>query len=307
MSNSLPRSALVLDQLARNAVMALPPVARWRARRGRTSDPHEDLDRLDLDLCAYRPFDMLLEAAGPTGLAGLEIAEIGPGDHVPTALLILAAGASRYLCIDRFAGDISGPRAKRLYLRLAADLERRRPVLAQALAELGIVVERFPEAYPELVCPVAGAVEARTDSNTVDIVFSNNVLEHLTDISAFGRVVFEMLRPGGLSVNRVDFSAHDVWRKRKDPLEWLTIPDRLWHWMGSHRGSANRLRFNEVCESLREAELEVDAHVFERFEETLVRTRRPHLARRFRGMPLDSLTVKTAEIRARRPIERGER
>ena len=48
------------------------------------------------------PFERVLKAVGRESLRGATIVEIGPGDHIPMAMLLLAAGAARYICLDRF-------------------------------------------------------------------------------------------------------------------------------------------------------------------------------------------------------------
>lgn len=292
-----PRWWVVADQVARNALMAVPGVAGWRSRRGRTSaaEPRAP-SREALEIHGYSQLDMVLRAVDGA-LAGKDVAEIGPGDHLPAALLFLAAGARRYVAFDRFAGDVAGPAAKALYRALADDLAGRSPELRTGLERAGIEVERFPEAYPDRVrleavsIEEAGAAEAR-----FDVLVSTNVVEHLYDLDAFAANSRRLLAPGGVGVHRVDFGAHDVWAFRSDPLEWLTFSDRLWRMMGSRRGAPNRRRFDEVCEALRGAGFEVEAHVEERFPEHELRARRASLARRFRSMSVESLSVKTAVL-----------
>ncbi len=273
--------------------MSVPAVARWRSRRGRTSvvcgAPTPD----DLGYHAYDVFDTVVGSIGVERLKGARVVEIGPGDHAPVALMFLAAGAERYWCVDRFPGDVAGPAAKQLYEALCADLAERRPALAGALRRRGIEAERFPEGYPELFEVLPCAIEELERRGLADILFSYNVLEHVSDVAAFARNSFGLLRPAGVAVHRVDFDAHDVWLDRDDPSDWLAIPDVLWGWMGSRRGAPNRLRFHEVQEHLEAAGFRVESHVLDRFDAWRMRDR-PSLARRFRNMPEASLAVRTA-------------
>jgi SAM-dependent methyltransferase len=297
----MQRGALIADQVVRNLLMAFPPLARWRTRRGRTAE-RGAVDAAYLHRYAYEPYEMLLAALGVSALAGRRVGEIGPGDHVPAALLLLAAGARDYTAFDRFPGDVAGARAKQLYGALARDLAAAHPGLAAGLRERGIDAARFPDAYPELVRFVHGPIESLHDavSPGLDVLFSYNVVEHLSDVAALARASERLLAPRGVAVHRVDFGPHDVWFARGSDLEWLTIPDTVWRWMGSRRGAPNRLRYHEVVEQLARPGLRVEARVLERFDEAALRAAQPTLARRFRAMPLDSLRVKTALILCRK-------
>jgi SAM-dependent methyltransferase len=298
----LPRGVLIADQLARNLLMTLPAVARRRARQGRTAAA-APLDAAYLARYAWAPFTTLVEALGEAAFEGRAVGEIGPGDHVPLALLALAAGARSYTAFDRFAGDVGGPAARRLYACLEADIAATRPALARRLAERGISAASFPEAPAGLVECVHAPIEAlaATPHGRLDLLFSFNVVEHLTDVSALARASERLLAPGGVALHRVDFGPHDVWFGRSSEFEWLTIPDALWRWMGSRRGAPNRLRFHEVVERLSRGACRVEARVLERFDAGALRAALPGFARRFRAMPFDSLCVKTALLVCRLP------
>ncbi|HXV76006.1 MAG TPA: hypothetical protein VD788_06750, partial [Candidatus Polarisedimenticolaceae bacterium] len=127
------KALLIVDEIARNAAMAVPAVSRWRARRGRTSVQTDRIDSAYLRRYAHLPFDTVTEHVGPSGIERLHVGEIGPGDHIPAALLFLGAGAASYTCYDRFAGDVAGERAKSIYLALVEELRRDRPELARRL------------------------------------------------------------------------------------------------------------------------------------------------------------------------------
>jgi hypothetical protein len=292
---------LILDQMARNLVMAVPAVSRWRSRRGRTASIAGEPSKEDLEVFAYGPLALVEKALGPSGTRNAVVVEIGPGDHIPVGLLSLAAGARRYIAVDRFAGDIGGPRARRFYAALGRDLEARRPDLAEHLKARGIDPEGFPDTAAEAVTVVHRSIEDAPEVREVDVVISNNTVEHVVDVESLGRASFAMLRAGGTAAHRVDFAAHDVWSIRPDPLEWLSVPDALWRRMGSHRGTPNRLRFHEVEAAFTRAGFQVEAQILECYERDLIREARPRLARRFRTMSEDSLAVRTAHIFCRKP------
>ena len=300
-SRQIPRPLLVLDQVARNCVMLLPPVARARAARGRTARRSGAVDAAYVARYARRPFAMVESAIGRNGLKGARVAEVGPGDNVASALLFLAHGVDRYVAIDRFAGALASERARECYRAVARDLETNDPVHAAALRARNVEIETFPASVPSLVHYVHRPIEeVGSEIGTFDVVASYNVVEHVAEIGLLAQHSHRMLCDGGVSVHRVDFGPHDAWARRMDPLEWLTVPDAIWWAMGSSRGTPNRLRLHEVQQAFLEVGFEVQCEVEECFDMQQVEALRPHLAKRFRSMPLASLAAKTAVVTCRK-------
>jgi hypothetical protein len=253
-----------------------------------------------LDRFAYDPFDVLRNGIRPQELAGLSLVELGPGDHIPIALLALAAGARRYTAIDRFPGQISGPVALHLYCQLLEDLTTRNPEMALAFNERGLTASNFVESEQGVVSMVAEPIESVSTAVDADVVFSNNVLEHVGDIPRFVAGLHRIMAPGAVSVHRVDFGPHDILVQRSNPLEWLKLPDWLWTQMGSQRGLPNRWRYAELLAAFESAGFEATGEVVETFDDAVVLSMRDSLAGRFRTMPLESLRVRTAIIRTTR-------
>ncbi len=298
------RNLLILDQMARNAVMGLPFLARLRLRRGRTATPSHLLTAQSLERFAYDPFAMVVDRVGIEALRGSRIAEIGPGDHIPAALLFLGHGARQYVCVDRFPGRVAGPSAKRFYASVLRDLADRNANALDLLRSRGIVPKCFPEAYPDLIQFVRSSIEEvrSNDIGTVDILMSYNVIEHVFDVAKFARNSYHLLAAGGSAVHRVDFGPHDVWQARSNPLEWLTIPSPVWKLMSSNRGTPNRMRHHEVLEHLRNAGFLVESTVVDHFTEEHLGEVQARLARRFRGAPIPSLMIRSAIFHCRKPI-----
>ena len=90
-----------------------------------------------------------------------------------------------------------------------------------------------------------------------DVVCSYSVGDHELYVNAFGRTTRKLLRLDGVAVHVVDFSQHFDWSRYGDQFLFLSIPDRIWKWMGSHRGLPNRVRFGEFVEALHASGLQV--------------------------------------------------
>lgn len=290
--------AVIGREIAKNPLMGIPAVAERRAARGRTMQmdlPGPEL----LDRYAYEPLALI--ETHLHSVQRLDIAELGPGDFVGLAPLLLGAGASSYTAIDRFAGPIGSPEAKRFYEALMESCARRRPELATGLRHRGIEVARFPECYPELIRRLNCAIEALGDEapERFNLVFSNNVLEHVSDLDKMASNVHQSLRPGGLSLHRVDFGPHDFWADQPDPLDWLRVSEPVWRWMGSNRATPNRKRLPHLVSAFEAVGFAVQAEILERFPDAAIeklRQERPDFA----DMPPESLATRTAVVLARK-------
>src|SRR3979490_1992298 len=97
---SMYRYSDIARELAANAAMGSPAIKELRVRKGRTIGfPTEIKAQLVLD-----QFNFFIDTIGFDNIHGKVVAEIGPGDAIPLAPLFLAAGAKRYLAVDRFLG-----------------------------------------------------------------------------------------------------------------------------------------------------------------------------------------------------------
>lgn len=129
-------------------------------------------------------------------------------------------------------------------------------------------------------------VDTGLPDGSVDVTFSNSVLEHLPDPAAFLRELARITRPGGFGVHGIDVADH---RHYGDPslhaLEFLTVP------------SAKAILFE--CNRLRLVDHEVGlaAHGFETLLTApappiaVPATLRARLVEPWRSMPTDLLHV----------------
>lgn len=276
-----------------NFAMGIPPVREMRLRRGRTVGNDGTAKFL-------RQFEVLRQHSGENGLRDLSVLEIGPGDVVPIGLLAIGAGAAKYHAVDRFFGDIAGVFAKNLYRELAdaapADVK-------QTWRQRGVDPDQYPwTGSGELIQLIARPLEeVSREIAGVDVVFSYNVLEHITDVDACFQNLWQVVRPGGRMVHRVDFGPHGYWLRPPNPLEFLSVPRLLWHGMGSNRGTPNRVRFGEMMRSLERVGFHCTVVSSERLPFDTIQELRPRLAREFRGMTDEDLSYLNAIIIAERP------
>lgn len=286
MSSSARLTRDVAVDLAKNALMAVPFIRKWRLRRPRTAALFDDSDR-QLERYAFAPLRHLLRLHGP--VRGLSIAEIGPGDNLTSGFAMLAAGAASYTAIERFVGDYQGPVAKNWYRAIEMHWPS---VFGEMPWPAELKGDSFPENCGDRVEVVDEPFEQYQPRRRFDIVCSFQVGEHLSDIKIFAQMQRRILAPGGIAVHRVDFAPHEHWRSYRDPLTFLRTPDWLWVLMGSHRAIPNRHRHHEFCAAFAEAGLTVVKAELETFDPSIIN--RSKLLRRFREMPEESLRVASA-------------
>jgi SAM-dependent methyltransferase len=258
----------ILLEFAKNQLLAFGPVRaarlRFFGRTARSANPVECAES------AIASFQVLLDAIGGTSaIEGRDVLEIGPGDAVPFGVIALGAGARRYLALDRFIGNVSGERSTAIYEQLLSTMT---PAARERVPALG----SFPYGT-EKASVIPEAIEQTSMKRVADVILSYNVLEHVFDMPAALRSMAALLRPGGIMVHRVDYSAHGPWQRYSNGLTFLTVPESIWKLMGTARGTPNRLRHGEVIAMMRQAGFDVKDHPLEHFRASDLEAIRPLL------------------------------
>ena len=236
----LPAQALIRE-LAANTAMAIPAVRRRRLRGLRTRAPSPQPEARKI----AAQFEFLRDSAAD--IAGKVVVEIGPGDALGLAPLFIAAGAERYVAVDRFLGDVWGSGAHGLY----QELER--------------LCGPFPIGWRNQVTLVRHSIE-KTIAGVprADVILSFDVIEHLLDLPHAVRNMSSLLKPEGRMIHRIDYGPHGVWLSSDDPLSFLSVPGWLWTAIGSNRGYPNRVRHRQFVQLLEAQGLRVAERITRR-------------------------------------------
>lgn len=272
----------IAREVAANLAMSVAPVRRWRINRPRAG---AEFSPEMLERYAFQALRGLERHR--VEVAGLTVAEFGPGDTLASGLALLAAGAESYTTLDRFTPDYSRPGAKAWYRGVRAAWSQAFPGRAWPA---WLDPELFPAAYPRRVRVLNVAVEEAQEGERYDIVCSWQVGEHVEDIQAFADVTAAMLKPTGVAVHRVDFGPHGCWERYEDPLTFLRFPRWAWHAMGASRGVPNRHRHHEFMQAWEAAGLVVECREPTWFSPKRIRFDRLHAT--FRGLPRESLLTR---------------
>ena len=257
------------------------------------------------------------------------VAELGPGDSVGIGLAALLAGAEKYYALDlvRYSDlkknlEIFDELVRMFRARSPIPDDSEFPFLFPKLSRY-----EFPQALlgesslaeslaPARVQTIRNSVELAASANSmvcykapwnapdiiddasVDLMFSQAVLEHVDDLEGVYAAMRRWLKPGGMMTHQIDFKSHgkaNAWNGH-----W-SYPDPVWKIIVGRRPYLlNRLPHSAHLKLMQRCGFRI-------LEDAVVRTpselRTEQLAARFRGLSEDDLTVSGAFIVA--DIARG--
>lgn len=220
-------------------------------------------------------------------LRGKRVLEYGPGDVPGVALLMLANGAEKVYCADRFTMiDLTDKNIEVLRCLIEELPEPARRIAQGCFRTDGDPASGFLE---DRLCYIVGPAGLSGLRDTADLVISRAVLEHVNDLSATFADMRLALRADGLAIHQVDLKSHGL--HRTNPLDFLTWPPALWSMMYSGKGVPNRLRVDRYRKALSDnglcpIQMEPTALADRRDVEAV----RPYLAAPFRNLSDDELS-----------------
>jgi SAM-dependent methyltransferase len=230
--------------------------------------------------------------------SGLCIVEYGPGDFPGVAIVMLARGARRVWCVDRFPMVRLSPKNLAVLQALLSLLEA--PERARVETSL-----RDPARPEEGFRPEVLGYEVRPHGfsglhETADLTLSRAVLEHVDDLPGTFADMLQALRPGGIAWHLVDLKSHGL--HRRNPLDFLCWSPGLWSAMYSHKGVPNRWRidrYRTILEALNLQSLRLEPTL--RATPEQVADVRSALAEPFRGLSDADLACLGCWIGFRKP------
>jgi SAM-dependent methyltransferase len=195
----------------------VPGLYTWRLRRGSTGGT-------DSPRYCYAVWLRHLVAVYPYGfrIKGAQVGELGPGDSIGAGLAALLSGAARYVGLDivPFSAKID---LKTVFDELAQLFSLREPIpdhnevlnLAIDWTNFADRVQRIrSELKREINTGQSVSYRAPWTSPkdiavaSLDLIFSQAVLEHVDALEETYQAMFAWLKPGGYASHRIDFSAH---------------------------------------------------------------------------------------------------
>jgi Methyltransferase domain len=261
----------------------------------------------------------------PEFIKGKTVLEIGPGDNFGVALKLLAQGAERIVCLDRFYSKRDDLKAGRIYAALRGSLLPLQKEIFDRVACMGpdntfsFDEDRLKYVYGR------GVEEASTlfPPASFDLIVSRAVLEHVYDPGLALESMRMLMTDKGIQLHKIDLRDHGMFSGTgMHPLTFLTIPDIVWKWMTSDTGGVNRARVDDYREKMRELgfearifmtsvmgrdqkivpheEIRSDSGGRPGTDNSLVNSIRPRLARRFRDKSPEDLMISGIFVAAKK-------
>jgi len=277
-----------LIELAKNVASTFDPIREWIERRSaRRAVEAQDNSR---------PFTLWQELSDRTGgrlsVQGREVLEVGPGRSLGLSLIFLAAGARRVYAVDRFRHLFWDRLDRRHTVAVLERLDAEGWPFAGAARHAVRDIDSENVSFdPDLLIyrQADGAALPLADAS-VDLTYSNAVLEHVHHPDAVVRELARVTRRGGDSVHEIDFRDHFV---ERDRLRFLEFPE--WEWQLRARlrpGYTNRLRVGDFQRLFREVGFELlSGMITQHFEMKDVEAMRPRWASRFRDRSAEELST----------------
>jgi SAM-dependent methyltransferase len=201
-------------------------------------------------------------------IPGAELVEVGTGWFPVLPLCFAFAGVRTCHTFD-----VTRHLDARLTRRAIARLRVHLPRIAETA---GVSIEQVQARYDHVsrVADVAMALDragvryhapadaarTRLDDRSVDAVFSNSVLEHISSpgIAAILRETARILTPAGVSLHSVNCGDHYAYFDRSiSPINYLKYSDRQWKLWNNRLLYQNRLRPADFLQIAEEAGLRV--------------------------------------------------
>jgi SAM-dependent methyltransferase len=256
------------------------------------------------------------------------VAELGPGDSLGLGIAALLTGADRYFALDviKHASTESNLRTLEVISGLLRDRAPRpakgwpdidvhmdaslfphgiltEPRLAAAMSEQRLESLRAQlsgkpanDAGIELAYRVPWADREVVEEGSVDLVVSHAVLEHVVDIKATYRALYQWLRPGGVMSHYIDLSAHQLTDRFNG---FRSIPEPVWRLMNGRRPYfINRIPCSDHLREIAECGFELVAVHKHLREDGIARSR---LSSKWKDIADEDLRCMEVFIQARKP------
>ena len=255
------------------------------------------------------------------------LAELGPGDSIGTGLAAMLSGVDHYVALDviRFAHTEANLRILdelvTLFRRRASRPQKGWPdfdaylderffpshILTEDALAAALSDERISRIRSALLHPEAEQSEIKIRymapwydeqiiaKESVDVILSHSVLEHVMDVELTHEALAQWLKPGGWMTHQVDFSSHGLSKRWNG---FRAYPEWLWKLMaGRHTYLINRQPCSVHVDNMKKNGFEIRCLMKNTLPDGIGRDR---LAARWRNISDEDLCCSGAFIQAQK-------
>jgi hypothetical protein len=231
---------------------------------------------------------------------GLKLFEIGTGWFPTLPICFILAGAAACITVD-LNRHLHPHLSRRMLVALRPHLPRISSRSGRSLGEVTADYERLTQTGSLTEMLAAARIDYRAPADatrttlppgSVDVVFSNSVLEHVRPeaIAGMMRESRRILRVGGLTIHCLNCGDHYAYFDRTiTPINYLTYPAQRWRFWDNALLYQNRLRPQDFTEMAESEGLEVVLNVYRPRRELLEAMQHMSIAEEFRRYPPEQL------------------
>jgi len=161
------------------------------------------------------------------------ILEIGPGNTLLLAIIFILNGADRVYLVDRFKQIFDDLLNSILYNQIIKKLHTNNHF--HDIKDFQSIKNKIRYFSKN---PIEAFNQLRNES--VDLIFSNAVLEHVSELDLAIKKISMLLKQGGYTFHHVDLKDH-YHTNDKCYLNFLKYSERIWNFIGN----TNRIRYSE--------------------------------------------------------------
>lgn len=220
----------------------------------------------DLEYPIYVATKMIMRYSDTMDLSDKVVLEIGPGNCFVNALVYLLYGAKKVYLIDKYKFFFMDKKNAEYCSNILNRIRNLNgPFYNRVLNAISISGRSVSFNKCMIEFRYGDASRLPMDSNIVDVIFTNAVLEHIPNLKSAIYENKRVLKQNGVAIHEVDLRDHfDV----KNPLKMLEYSNGAWFFMTFNRpGYTNRYRLSDYLAFFKEAGLLVEQYsVIQQYE-----------------------------------------
>ncbi len=296
-----PPILTVIWEWTKNVILGFSLVKAWKNSQGSLTTGEELYSVKFLAASAIKTTHAYQNFAieflkSPQGVKGNKVLEIGPGSNFAVAFSLIAQGASHMTLVDKYGEVRFRAKEHAVYQQIlplfSRDQQERirplieKPVLGQAV-RLSSSLIRY---YPDLAIEKKEILE-KLSPGTFGLIVSTNTLEHIGDLERAFCNMKTLLRPGGVTIHKIDAGTHFALRRHtKNALSQYVYSALAFDRMFSNRDAPTRRVSGDYLRIVQEAGFkEVRFIVDETASENEMNSVRPFLDARFQNVSSEEL------------------
>lgn len=225
-------------------------------------------------------------------LRGSVVAEIGSGDCLAAADMVLGMGARHVHLLDQRPIMVS-PHHRAVVDALAADA---------ALPNSGTILAKGepPQLNSQVATPHTGLFESIGLPEPANLIYTFDVLEHVEDLNGFFQRCREISKPGTVHAHKFDLSGHEFFEDPIPPLDFQTYPDWIFNLIFPKYRRATGHLADEIFEAMKHNGCVIDQVVpLRTAEKDYLREIKPSLRSKARQRDDDTLALLDVIVVAR--------